>query len=99
MSSDRWARFAYIARRTRLFQFGLPFFVLVIGGSFGMQHFAKTRYEYRRAQMLPREVEQAGLTMRKPGEVTLEKEFEKIQKMDIDNWENKRGPRPWEEKF
>lgn len=30
-------------------------------------------------------------------EVTLESTYEEIQKIDIDNWENKRGPRPWEE--
>lgn len=35
--------------------------------------------------------------MKKPGEVTLETEFEKIKKLDIDNWDQKRGPRPWEE--
>lgn len=29
--------------------------------------------------------------------VTLEDAYEDIQKLDIDNWENKRGPRPWEE--
>lgn len=28
--------------------------------------------------------------------VTLENAYEEIQKLDIDNWENKRGPRPWE---
>lgn len=35
--------------------------------------------------------------MKKPGEVTLESEYKKIQEMDIDNWVQVRGPRPWEE--
>lgn len=35
--------------------------------------------------------------MKKPGEVTLETEYEKIQKLDLDNWTQVRGPRPWEE--
>lgn len=35
--------------------------------------------------------------MKKPGEVTLESEYEKIKDLDIDNWEQIRGPRPWEE--
>lgn len=35
--------------------------------------------------------------MKKPGEVTLESEYEKIKQLDIDNWEQIRGPRPWEE--
>ena len=83
--------------RSRLFKFGVPFFAVVIGGSFVLEQFAKIRYEYRRSQLLPKEVAEAGIKMRKPEEVTLEKEFEKLQKLDIDNWENIRGPRPWEE--
>lgn len=35
--------------------------------------------------------------MKKPGEVTLESEYEKVKDLDIDNWEQIRGPRPWEE--
>lgn len=35
--------------------------------------------------------------LKRPNEVTLEKAYDDIQKLDIDNWENKRGPRPWEE--
>lgn len=32
----------------------------------------------------------------RPNEVTLEKVYDEIKTLDIDNWENKRGPRPWE---
>lgn len=32
-------------------------------------------------------------------EITLESEYEKIKDMDIEHWEQKRGPRPWEEQF
>lgn len=32
-------------------------------------------------------------------QITLEEEYEKVKEMDIDNWEQKRGPRPWEESF
>uniref|UniRef100_A0A1B0AM31 Uncharacterized protein n=1 Tax=Glossina palpalis gambiensis TaxID=67801 RepID=A0A1B0AM31_9MUSC len=35
--------------------------------------------------------------MRKPEDVTIEREFEKIKKLDIENWENVRGQRPWKE--
>lgn len=39
-----------------------------------------------------------GIEMRRPEEVTLEKEYERtMAALDLDNWENKRGPRPWEE--
>lgn len=30
-------------------------------------------------------------------EISLESEYNKIKDMDIDNWEQVRGPRPWEE--
>lgn len=36
--------------------------------------------------------------MKDPKEVTLESEYEKIKDLDLTNWENVRGPRPWEEK-
>lgn len=35
--------------------------------------------------------------VRKPQEITLESEYEKLKAMDIDNWEQVRGPRPWGE--
>lgn len=38
-----------------------------------------------------------GVSMKKRQEVTLETEYDKIQSVDIEHWENKRGPRPWEE--
>jgi len=38
-----------------------------------------------------------GVVMKSAQEVTIEKEFKKLQSIDIDTWENKRGPRPWEE--
>ena len=39
-----------------------------------------------------------GIKMKKVGDApTLESEFEKMKKIDIDNWVNIRGPRPWED--
>jgi len=82
----------------RFFKFGLPFLILVVGGSFGVKEFAVLRYQFRNTKMITREeAEKHGVSMKKPEEVTLETEFEKIKKLDIDNWENIRGPRPWEE--
>lgn len=34
--------------------------------------------------------------LHKSKDVTLEAVYDDIQNLDIDNWENKRGPRPWE---
>ena len=42
--------------------------------------------------------EEALAFQKKVTNVDVEEEFKKMQdKLDIDNWENKRGPRPWEE--
>lgn len=35
--------------------------------------------------------------MKKPEEVTLETEYAKVKDIDIESWENIRGPRPWED--
>lgn len=56
------------------------------------------RFQFSKKKTIrPDELEALGIKMKKEGEVTLESEYEKIKTLDIDNWENKRGPRPWEE--
>lgn len=49
------------------------------------------RYEHRRQKTIsPEEMQELGIKMKKPEEVSLDKEFQRIQGMDIDTWENKR---------
>lgn len=56
------------------------------------------RYQFSKKETIDRkELEKHGVYMKKPGEVTLEGEYEKLKSMDIDTWEQVRGPRPWEE--
>lgn len=65
-----------------------------------IEHLLKSPFRFqfsKNTSLTPEEAEKHGIKMKKPGEVTLEKELEKIKDMDINNWENKRGPRPWEE--
>ncbi|CAK9830656.1 Cytochrome c oxidase assembly protein COX16 homolog, mitochondrial [Anthophora retusa] len=82
---------------TRFFRHFLPFMVLVIGGSFFVEQFAKIRYKYRVVESFEfkKDLEIKGIKMKKLA--TLEEEYEKIKKVNIDNWENVRIPRPWEE--
>lgn len=55
-------------------------------------------YQYSKRQLVtPEDVEKFGIKMKKSEEVTLETEYEKIKSLDIEDWDNKRGPRPWEE--
>uniref|UniRef100_A0A1B6DCY2 Cytochrome c oxidase assembly protein COX16 homolog, mitochondrial n=1 Tax=Clastoptera arizonana TaxID=38151 RepID=A0A1B6DCY2_9HEMI len=85
-------------RTQRFFKYGAPFLILMLGGSFGLKMFTNLRYEYKPQVILrPEDLEKEGIYMKKPEEVTLESEYEKIKNLDIDNWKNIRGPRPWEE--
>jgi cytochrome c oxidase assembly protein subunit 16 len=91
------AKLDAIAKR-KFFKYGVPFLALLLGGSFGLQQFSQLRYTYSKKQLItPAEAEKMGVKMKKPEEVTLESEFEKIKDLDIENWDNIRGPRPWEE--
>lgn len=50
------------------------------------------RYQFsKKTTLRADELEKIGIQMKKPGEVTLETEYEKVKTLDIDNWENKRG--------
>ncbi|XP_072938105.1 cytochrome c oxidase assembly protein COX16 homolog, mitochondrial [Epargyreus clarus] len=81
--------------KRKSFKYGLPFILFVIGGSFGLREWTQIRYQFSKVKGITKEeAEKMGLHRQR--EVTLEKSYEEIQKLDIDNWENKRGPRPWE---
>ncbi|KOB66800.1 Uncharacterized protein OBRU01_20730 [Operophtera brumata] len=88
-------RFSLLQKR-KSFKYGLPFVMLVVGGSFGLREWTQIRYQFSNVKGVSKEeAEKMGLHREK--NVTLEDTYEDIQKLDIDNWENKRGPRPWEE--
>lgn len=59
------------------------------------------RYKYRKVKVATeKDLEEFGIKMKTPSEeITLEGEYEKLKEMDIDSWEQVRGPRPWEENF
>ncbi|XP_071449706.1 cytochrome c oxidase assembly protein COX16 homolog, mitochondrial [Hetaerina americana] len=83
--------------KSKSFRYGLPFILLMIGSSFALEQFSQIRYRVaKRSPVTPELLEGYGVKMKKPGEVTLETEYEKIKNLDIDNWTNIRGPRPWE---
>lgn len=76
----------------------LPFAVLVIGGWLITKEFAKIRYKYPKNQYINvrEEAKAMGIKIKEP--VSLEEEYENtMKKVDLDNWENIRIPRPWEE--
>ncbi|KAL0821060.1 hypothetical protein ABMA28_005693 [Loxostege sticticalis] len=82
--------------KRKSFKYGLPFLLFVVGGSFGLREWTQIRYQFSQVKGVSRE-EAEKMGLHKERKVTLENVYEDIQKLDIDNWENKRGPRPWED--
>ncbi|KAM6254626.1 cytochrome c oxidase assembly protein COX16 homolog, mitochondrial isoform 2-T2 [Spheniscus humboldti] len=66
----------------------------LVGGSFGLREFAQIRYDVHK---LHGKVDPTLKEKLKQNTVTLESEYEKLEKSDLDNWENIRGPRLWED--
>lgn len=63
-------------------------------------HFlSASSYQYSKTTAsIPEKMEQHGIHMKATGEVTIDTEYEKVKNtLNIDDWEQKRGPRPWEE--
>ncbi|XP_012272609.1 cytochrome c oxidase assembly protein COX16 homolog, mitochondrial [Orussus abietinus] len=75
----------------------IPFLIFVFGGSLGLREFADLRYKYRNVAPVREELERTGVKLRDRKETTIEAAYEKLKEVDLDNWENKRIPRPWEE--
>lgn len=81
----------------------LPFSVLMVGSFVGLAEFRKLNYTYKRNDdtiMFKEYLKQAGMDendyqMRTTS--SMHEEYEKTLKdINIDNWKNIRGPRPWE---
>lgn len=96
------------ARTSRHFKYGAPFFLFVFGGTYVLREFRTVRYD---SDINPRAKKVVSVTEAfgdlekqtqskiklKPENKSLEEELDHLEKtVDTDNWENKRGPRPWE---
>lgn len=70
--------------------------LLVVGGSFGLREFTQIRYD---AQKIKKKLDpslEAKLDLQRQS-VMLEEEYEKLKDVNLENWKNIRGPRPWED--
>lgn len=73
-------------------------FAFMVIGSFGLAEFTSIRVQKRDEKTRMLTAEESLQFMKKKERVDVEEEFEVLmQQLDIDHWENKRGPRPWEE--
>ncbi|XP_066595886.1 cytochrome c oxidase assembly protein COX16 homolog, mitochondrial [Prorops nasuta] len=85
-------------RKNKFALIGLPVLVLTFIGSYGLREISEIRYKYRKHKDYLRDImKKQGIEMKPEGSVTLETEYEKIKEVNINNWENKRIPRPWGE--
>lgn len=74
------------------FKYATPFFIAIIGGSFCLKYYCQLRYDLYNERHIITKIKDIS----KPP-VTLEEEYEEYKKsVDLDNWQNIRGPRPWE---
>lgn len=103
---------SFVSRITssKHFRFGAPFFLFIFGGQYALRTFRELRYDStlnprgNKNLLTPEEAfgdlnEKAGKgkVHFKLSNKTAEEELEDLdKKIDWDNWENKRGPRPWE---
>lgn len=99
MVMDRLLSIFNAGKKRRFVKFGIPFLALVLGGSFYLEQFSKLKYQFGPQKSLvdPAALKKEGIAVRDRSEITLEAEYEKMKQLDIDNWKQIRGPRPWEE--
>jgi len=82
--------------KNKFLRFGVPFMLMVVGGSFGLREFSQIRYDYRKVKLIsPEEMKNQGIEMKPRGSVTIDTEYQKlVEQVNLDDYENKRITRP-----
>ncbi|XP_029317156.1 cytochrome c oxidase assembly protein COX16 homolog, mitochondrial [Cottoperca gobio] len=83
-------------QKNKTVKYGVPMLLLVVGGSFGLREFTQLRYD---AQTIRKKLDpslEAKVNVQKQS-VMLEEEYEKMKEVNLEEWKNIRGPRPWED--
>ena len=81
--------------RSRFIRHGLPLLALVVIGSFGLAEFTSIRVQKRDEKNRMLSAEETLRFQKKVQRVDVDEEYQKIcRELDLDNWENKRLPRP-----
>jgi len=83
-------------KKNKFLRFGIPFILLIVGGSFGLKEFTQIRYDYRKIKLIsPEELKKQGIEMKPRGSVTIETEYKKtMEQISLEDYENKRIVRP-----
>ena len=81
--------------RSKFVRHGLPLLALVVLGSFGLAEFTSIRVQKRDEKNRMLSAEETLRFQKKVQRVDVDEEYQKICKdLNLDNWENKRLPRP-----
>ncbi|XP_060889167.1 cytochrome c oxidase assembly protein COX16 homolog, mitochondrial [Labrus bergylta] len=83
-------------RKNKTVRYGVPMLLLVVGGSFGLREFTQLRYDEQRIRKKLDPSLEAKVNVEKQS-VILEEEYEKMKELNLEEWKNIRGPRPWED--
>lgn len=84
-------------RKSKHFMYGVPFLVAVVGGSFGLKFYSQLRYDIQNERHIMTKTKELRDMAGAQKEHTIEEEYEEYKRtVDIENWKNIRGPRPWE---
>lgn len=85
-------------RRNKFLSYGMPFICLLVLGSYGMTEFTSITVKRREEKSHMLTAEEMLSFHKKKGKIDLEEEYKRtMEELDIEHWENKRGPRPWEQ--
>ena len=94
MSRTLWTKL----RRSKFLRFGVPFIGLLVLGSYGLSEFTSIVVKKREEKNRMLTAEEMLGFQKTTTKVSLEEEYKKTnEKLEIEHWENKRGPRPWEQ--
>ncbi|KAM9708075.1 cytochrome c oxidase assembly protein COX16 homolog, mitochondrial [Menidia menidia] len=83
-------------KKNKTVKYGVPMLLLVVGGSFGLREFTQIRYDAQKIRKRLDPSLEAKVNVEKQS-VMLEEEYEKLRRINLDEWKNIRGPRPWED--
>ncbi|XP_029982082.1 cytochrome c oxidase assembly protein COX16 homolog, mitochondrial [Sphaeramia orbicularis] len=82
-------------QKNKTVKYGVPMLLLVVGGSFGLREFTQIRYDAQRIKKKLDPALEAKVNIQRQPNI-LEEEYEKLKEVNLDEWKNIRGPRPWE---
>nr|XP_023691742.1 cytochrome c oxidase assembly protein COX16 homolog, mitochondrial [Paramormyrops kingsleyae]XP_023691743.1 cytochrome c oxidase assembly protein COX16 homolog, mitochondrial [Paramormyrops kingsleyae]XP_023691744.1 cytochrome c oxidase assembly protein COX16 homolog, mitochondrial [Paramormyrops kingsleyae] len=90
-----WRKIAGL-QKNKTIKYGIPMVLLVVGGSFGLREFTQIRYDEQKIKKKLDPALEARVNVQNQS-VILNEEYEKLKGLNIDDWKNIRGPRPWED--